>query len=146
MTKIKKVTTRSDQETFDLGRNLGAHLIGGQVIALSGCLGAGKTKFVQGLARGLGVVVKVNSPTFNILKVYLTKHKSIKTLCHVDAYRLQSENDLRVLGIDEFFESPVTVTVIEWADKVKKILPRDTIFIDIQLLKKNERRLIIKWT
>lgn len=139
-----KIVTRSDKETFDLGRSWGAQLVGGGVIALSGCLGAGKTKFVQGLASGLGVVTKVNSPTFNIMKVYLTKHKSIKTLCHVDAYRLQSENDLSALGIDEFFDSLTTVTVIEWADKVKKILPQNTTFIDIQLMKKSERRLIIK--
>lgn len=138
------IITKNDQETFDLAKNFSRRLSGQASIALNGCLGAGKTRFVQGLAAGLGVTTRVNSPTFNIVKIYSANFNSIKTLCHVDAYRLQSENDLRVLGIDEFLESPVTVTVIEWANKIKKILPRSTIFIDIQSLKENMRKFTIK--
>lgn len=142
---MEKITTKNEKETFAIGVNLAKKLKGGEVLALFGDLGAGKTKFLQGLAKGLGVKNKVNSPTFNILKIYKIKgDKTIKTFCHIDAYRLPSEKDLITLGVEEYFQDENTVTAIEWAEKIKKILPKKTIMVDIKHLSEEERAIKIK--
>jgi len=124
-----------------LAEQLAKKLQGGDVIGLIGNLGAGKTTFVQFLAHTLGIKQTVNSPTFNIIKVYAIKnHKSkIKNLIHIDAYRLHSAAELQALGVEEYFVDPHVVTVIEWADRVKKILPKDAMMIKIKLKKNGER-------
>lgn len=151
---MKKIITHNEKETVALGLALGRECRGGEVFALCGDLGAGKTKLSQGLAKGLGVAGRVNSPTFNILKIYRVGNqignkkssqiKKIKCLCHIDAYRLQSEKDLLNLGIEEFFGQPETVSIIEWAEKVKKIWPPRTKVISIKQLKENQREIKIK--
>ena len=93
---MKEIKTTSPEETFSFGEELGKSCHGGEVILLLGNLGAGKTCLTQGIARGLGVRGKVNSPTFNIMKIYKIK---IGTLCHIDAYRLNSGLDLEKIGI-----------------------------------------------
>jgi tRNA threonylcarbamoyladenosine biosynthesis protein TsaE len=137
---MKTIITKNEQETFDFGVSLGQACQGGEVFALSGDLGSGKTKLLQGLAVGLGIGTQVNSPTFNILKLYKSRGK-VKSFCHIDAYRLRSEQDLISLGIEEFFNSPQTVTAIEWAEKVKKIWPQRTKIINIKSLDENRRRI-----
>lgn len=93
--KDKKIyISHSPEETFTLGKELAATFQGGEVLALSGDLGAGKTAFVQGLAAGLNVKGRVNSPTFTIMKLYPAKKGNIKQLCHIDAYRLSSGKEL----------------------------------------------------
>ena len=95
---MDKIITNSEQETFAFGLSLGRLCRGGEIFALCGDLGAGKTKLVQGLAEGLGVKDRITSPTFNILKVYKASGK-IGNFYHIDAYRLRSEKDLAALGI-----------------------------------------------
>lgn len=142
---MEKITTKNEKETFTLGVSLAKKLKGGEILALYGDLGAGKTKFLQGLAKGFGVKNKVNSPTFNILKIYKVKgHKTINTFCHIDAYRLSSEKDLIALGVEEYFQDKSTVTAIEWAERIKKILPKKTIAIDIKHLSEDERKITIR--
>lgn len=141
--------TNTSQETFDLGFKFGQALKGGEVLALQGNLGAGKTCFLQGLAKGIGIKDKVNSPTFNILKVYRIPGKikakiSPQIFCHIDAYRLRDERDLVSLGVEEFFNDLKTVTAIEWAEKVKKILPKKAIVIYIKQLGEDKREINIK--
>ncbi len=133
--------TKTEKETFALGKNLGKSLKGGELIALIGNLGAGKTVFTQGVAKGLGVTKQVNSPTFVIMKIYNTnkKNKAIKNLCHVDAYRITTMNELNSLGLDEYINSNESVVVIEWADKLKR-LPKKTQFVKFKINK--EVRLI----
>ena len=146
---MTKIVTNSSHETFKLGFKFGQTLKGGEVLALQGNLGAGKTCFLQGLAKGMGIKDKVNSPTFNILKVYKISGK-IKTktspqfFCHIDAYRLRDERDLVSLGVEEFFSDLKIVTAIEWAEKVKKILPKKTIVIDIKQISEDQREISIK--
>jgi len=131
---MKKIITENARATKALGRALGRRCRGGEVFALTGDLGAGKTCLIQGLALGLGVKQRVNSPTFNIWKIYrLVGHagkdgvaKRIKYFCHLDAYRLQSAKDLTALGVKEWLGRPDTVTAIEWAEKVKRIWPKKT--------------------
>jgi len=109
-------------------------------------LGAGKTTFTQYLAKALGVKQTVNSPTFNIIKIYKIKNQKseIRNLVHIDAYRLHSPQELTALGIEEYFNDERTVTVIEWADKVKPILPKNSIFIKFKLSKSGRSATIIK--
>jgi tRNA threonylcarbamoyladenosine biosynthesis protein TsaE len=137
---MKKIITISERETFNFGLTLGKKCRGGEVFALCGNLGAGKTKLLQGLAKGLGVRSLITSPTFNILKLYTAAGK-IKNFCHIDAYRLKSEKDLIFLGVKEFFDSPETVTAIEWAEKVKKIWPRNVKIIKIKAISENQREI-----
>lgn len=142
---MEKIITKNEQETWDYGFKFAERLKGGEVLALYGDLGAGKTKFLQGLAKGLGVKGPVNSPTFNILKLYKTiASTEIKTFCHIDTYRLHSEEDLISLGIEEFFQDKNTVTAIEWAEKVEKILPKNAVIIEIKHLDKERREVYIK--
>lgn len=146
---MDKIITNKSIETFKVGFVLGQELQGGEVLALIGDLGAGKTKFLQGLAKGLGVKERVNSPTFNILKVYqISKNnlrkRGLKLFCHIDAYRLGSDKDLLTLGVEEFFQDSEAVTAIEWAEKVKKIWPKKTIIIKIKNLSSNKREITVK--
>lgn len=143
---MPKIVTNNEQETFLFGFSLAKKLKGGEVLALSGDLGAGKTKLIQGLAKGLGVRDKINSPTFNILKIYQIKQKigqkkPIKFFCHIDAYRLNSGRDLSSLGAEEFFGNLETITAIEWAEKVKEILPKKTKIIKIKSLSEQQREI-----
>lgn len=140
---MKKLITNTEKQTISLGKDLGLSCRGGEIFLLSGDLGAGKTKFLQGLAKGLGVKGRVNSPTFNILKVYKAK-KPIKFFCHIDAYRLRNGRDLAVLGIKEFFKSSDTVTAIEWAERVKDIWPKRSIKVKIKHLPDGKREINIK--
>ncbi len=102
-----------------------ASLQGGEVLGLVGDLGAGKTTFVQFLAEALGVVGVVRSPTFVLMNVYevesgkvVERKSGIRRLCHVDAYRLKSEEELKGIGFEEYAGDPATVCVVEWADMV----------------------------
>lgn len=123
---MKEYVTNSPEETFALGEKLGKSCQGGEVILLLGNLGAGKTCFTQGLAYGLGVKGKVNSPTFNLMKIYKIK---LGTLCHIDAYRLNSGHDLEMIGVDDYLGRQDSVVVIEWAERVKEIWPKNKIKI-----------------
>lgn len=102
------------------------------VIALEGELGTGKTTFIKGLAKALGIKQKISSPTFILLKIYKLKTKRFSHLVHLDAYRLKNYKDLRPLGFEELATEPKNIILIEWADRVKNILPlpRITIRID----------------
>lgn len=133
--------TNSEKETFNFAKKFAKRLKGGEIIGLTGDLGAGKTVFAKGLAAGLGVKKNITSPTFVLMKVYQTKYPNIKYLIHIDAYRLKTPQDLIAIGAEEYFNRPDTVTVIEWADKIKKILPKKTKYIGI--INKDENKRII---
>lgn len=109
------------------------------VLALSGDLGAGKTAFVQSLAKNLGVSEPVTSPTFTIMKRYETTHDTLATLFHMDAYRLESEGEVVPLRLDSIFESKQTIFCIEWAERILSVLPKDTIFLNIKINPSDDR-------
>ncbi len=129
---IQKFKTSNAEETISLGKEIGASCVGGEVFLLLGDLGAGKTCLSQGIAKGLGVKTKVNSPTFNIMKIYEGKKLS---LCHIDAYRLDSGHDLTMIGLDDYLNRKNLVVIIEWAEKVKDIWPKKKIKIEIKTIK-----------
>lgn len=122
------VTTRSAEETRSLATELGAALSPGSVLALHGDLGVGKTTFVQGLARGLGITGGVTSPTFNIF----TLHRGKTNLLHLDAYRLESAREVEDLLIEDFMEPPWCLAV-EWPEKVAACLPAGALHLDLSI-------------
>lgn len=115
------------------------------VIGLEGELGAGKTTFVKGFAKTLGIKEKITSPTFVIMKRYELRDMSYKFLYHIDVYRLKDEKELIKLGIEEIFSDPQGIVLIEWADRVKKILPKNYISIHMDHISEKERKISIKF-
>jgi len=113
------------------------------IIALEGDLGSGKTTFIQGLAQGLKVKENVLSPTFVIQKDFSLPLKNYKNLYHIDAYRLKNPNELLELGFKDLINNSENLIVIEWADKVKKILPKNILMIEFTNLEKNKRKIEI---
>ncbi len=130
--------TRSPDETQALGERLGRALAAGDVVALSGELGAGKTAFVQGLARGLGVAGRVSSPTFTIVN----EHQGRVPLFHVDFYRLERAAELDAIGFDDYFARG-GVVVVEWGDRFPAALPRERLEVRIAITGDEERTLTI---
>jgi len=134
------IITQSEKQTLNLGKKIALELKGGEVIGFIGELGTGKTVFIKGLAQGLNIKNIITSPTFVLMKVYKTKGV-IKQLCHVDAYRLNSSQDLIDIGIKDYLSKKTAVTVIEWANQVKNILPKNKILVKIKFGKKQNQRI-----
>lgn len=133
-----ELITKSAEETIQLGRKIGAFLLSNEVIALTGTLGAGKTTLIQGIAEGLGVKDYVTSPTFIIINEY----RGRTPFYHIDLYRLDEIKDMEDLGIEEYFERG-GVCVIEWAEKLKEILPERAERIRIDVVAENERKIFL---
>jgi tRNA threonylcarbamoyladenosine biosynthesis protein TsaE len=131
----------SPERTEAIAAELAASLRGGEVIALHGDLGAGKTRFVRGLLRGLGGGERaVSSPTFVLLNVYPGGRL---TVYHLDAYRVGGADDFEAIGFSELLEQG-GVVVVEWADRVNTLLPRDRIDISIEHLGEERRRIALR--
>jgi len=138
--------TKNPKETeklagFLLGKILKNFSSKAVIIGLEGELGAGKTVFVRGLAMAFKIKSKIKSPTFNLIKHYKVGDR---TLYHLDCYRFKNHKDLKILGIKEILNNPKNIVLIEWSDRVKKILPRQHIKIHIDHISKKERRISIK--
>jgi len=131
-----EIQSNSIEETLQLGRRVAEGLKGGEVIALTGELGAGKTVFVKGLAKGLGIEETITSPTFVLARTYQGR----LLLHHIDLYRLETCNDLDSIGIDDYLGGG-GVIAIEWAEKFMGDLPHPFLHITIESVE-DERRLI----
>jgi len=127
----------SEQQTRGLAADLAALLRPGDVVLLVGELGAGKTRFIQGLAEGLGVRERVLSPTFTLLRHY----RGRLPLNHLDAYRLEGANDLFELGIEEYLGGE-GVLVVEWGDRVRDFFAGDRLEVEIRYGKSEESRIL----
>jgi tRNA threonylcarbamoyladenosine biosynthesis protein TsaE len=121
------IRTDSPEATQAVAAALGELLVGGDLVLLVGDLGAGKTAFTQGLARGLGVVERVTSPTFTIVQEYEGRLR----LAHVDVYRLDRVQDLYDLGFEELVDDD-RVTVVEWGDLVEQVVPAEHLVVRIE--------------
>jgi tRNA threonylcarbamoyladenosine biosynthesis protein TsaE len=119
---VASIILPNPEATIAHGRTFAAQLRAGDVIALNGDLGAGKTHFVKGLAAGLGATAAVTSPTFTLIHEYLGGRLP---LFHFDLYRLESEDDLLRIGLDDYLDSG-GVLAIEWAEKFPALLPPHT--------------------
>ena len=139
MTAETTITSRSPDETEAAGERLGRTLQAGDVVALTGELGAGKTCFVQGLVRGLDVGALATSPTF----VLINEYRGRLSVHHVDAFRTASLTELMELGLPELFDDG-GVTLIEWADKLAPLLPPRAIHVEIAGVGDEPRRITTK--
>ena len=147
---MKKITIKNLSDLQSFAKEFLLSLENGKspdkaiVVALSGNLGAGKTTFVQLLAKDLGVSEVVTSPTYTILKQYEIKEdKEFKYLVHMDAYRLDSVEELKPLRFDEFLNKQNTIFCIEWADKIREVLPNDTVFVSLNMTDENTREVVV---
>lgn len=126
---VIKFISKSERQTKRLAEALASHLKGGEILALSGALGSGKTTFVKGLARGFGLRTRVVSPTFVIIRPHEIPAYRGKTFYHVDLYRLKSAGDLWELGFSEILQNQKNIVVIEWPEMARRFLPKRTIKI-----------------
>ena len=119
---MREISIRNEEDTKAFGRKLAEELEAGDILALIGDLGTGKTTLTKSVAAGLGVTEDITSPTFNIVNEY---HSGRLPLYHFDVYRLESGADLFEIGGEEYFDAG-GVCIIEWADLVAEVLPDDT--------------------
>ena len=159
--------TNSASETEKLGENLALKVKNGGLTALYGELGSGKTTFVKGLARGLGIKKRIVSPTFIFIRQYeilrsekartkethreCAEHSpgvgelaSARFFYHIDLYRINKAEDARGLGLEEILSDSKNIVVIEWAARIKKLLPKKRIDIHFKYLDENKREVLIK--
>ncbi|MDR0375833.1 MAG: tRNA (adenosine(37)-N6)-threonylcarbamoyltransferase complex ATPase subunit type 1 TsaE [Treponema sp.] len=136
------IVSFSEKETQDCGRSLSLLLGAGSVVALRGGLGAGKTCFTKGVAAGFDVAGTVTSPTYTIISEYEGKWPDgRKTLLyHIDAYRLNGDDDFAALGAEEFLYGD-GVAVIEWSERIPASIPKDAVFVDIEAMENGGRRI-----
>ncbi len=132
-----KIRTTSLEQTQDIAYKIGKWVSNGMILTLEGELGAGKTTFTKGLAKGLGINRNVNSPTFNIIKEYQGRIP----LYHMDVYRLESGGD--DIGLDDYLFGD-GVCVIEWASRIEDLLPMER--LDIKIFREGENQRCIELT
>lgn len=137
--------TNSTKETYNLGKKNANCLRGGDILTLSGELGAGKTVFIKGLASGFGIKQTVRSPSFNLMKIYkLPAKKAIKQFVHLDCYRLKNPMEIIDIGLLDYLGQPDTVCAIEWPEKITPLLKKfPTQKIKISILKDGQRKIYI---
>jgi tRNA threonylcarbamoyladenosine biosynthesis protein TsaE len=111
------------------------------VFSVSGELGSGKTTFVKGFAKGLGLKEKITSPTFVIIKHYILKTGRFRRFIHIDAYRFTEPDEILALGWEKLVSNPKNIVMIEWAENIEKFLPKGRIDIKIDFVSKNKRKI-----
>ena len=133
--------SHNEKETIEYASEFASKLTGGEVICLSGDLGAGKTVFAKGIAKGLNITQTVVSPTFTIMCEYLEGRLK---LYHFDMYRLKNGLEAEEFGFSEYILDKNSVSLIEWAENIKSIIPKYAIYIDIEKIDENTRKITIK--
>lgn len=134
-------TSQNPAQTQRFAAKIAAKLKLGDVICLYGDLGSGKTTFIQGLAKAIGIKKRVLSPTFVFIRSYNFKKG---TFCHIDLYRLEKVSELETFGISDYFNKS-NIVVIEWAQKAKSILPKKRTDIIFEITNQNEREISVKF-
>lgn len=139
---MTKIITSNTEETIEFGKDFAKKLRGGELISLVGDLGGGKTTFMKGLAKNLDIKENIASPTFVILKEYLGKiDKKPINLVHVDAYRMETVEDIKSVGLEDYFGHKDVVIVVEWAERIVKILPPVNWEIKFEFVDENTREI-----
>jgi len=139
----KENITSSSNQTKKLGEKFAREILKSRsrkkafVIGLEGELGGGKTTFIQGFAKGLGIKEKILSPTFVIMKKF-------NNFYHFDCYKIQKSKELLDLGFKEIISNSENIIVVEWADKIKKIMPKNTLWIQFEFVDETIRKITIK--
>jgi tRNA threonylcarbamoyladenosine biosynthesis protein TsaE len=127
MARVLRVTTTSAQETRILGASLSGTLLPGDIVSLTGELGAGKTAFVQGVAAALGAEGRITSPSFTLVHEYEARYR----ILHVDVYRLDSFQEVLDLGFEEVLD-PGAIVLLEWGNAVEPLLPQNHLTVDLR--------------
>jgi tRNA threonylcarbamoyladenosine biosynthesis protein TsaE len=131
--------SHSEAQTRRLGARLAAFLSPGDILALVGDLGSGKTCWIQGVCKGLGVVEPVVSPTFTLVNEY----QGLYPIYHIDLYRLADMSETSTFGLEEYLYGP-GISLIEWADRAKNLLPSEYLTIELGHLEETKRRVILR--
>jgi tRNA threonylcarbamoyladenosine biosynthesis protein TsaE len=142
----KEYLSKSPAQTRKLGRSLAREVLKtkpekGLVIGLEGDLGGGKTTFLQGFAKGLGIKGKVLSPTFVILRKFKIERVKDRWFCHVDCYRVKKEKEVLDLGFEKIISNPQNIIAIEWFDRIKKFSPKKVLLLRFRFVNKNTRKI-----
>jgi tRNA threonylcarbamoyladenosine biosynthesis protein TsaE len=135
--------SRSPEQTCRLGARLGRYLGGGEVVALEGTLGAGKTAFAQGVGMGWGSTTRLLSPTFVLVRRH-TRHQDALELYHIDLYRLNTVVEIDMLGLDELIGNPNAAVLIEWPERHPEILPVEHLWVNLRILDEYRRSLVFQ--
>ena len=136
---VKRRIIHSSEEMVALGEEMASELNPGTVIGLEGPLGAGKTTFVKGIARGLGIIETVTSPTFTLV----TEYEGKLPLYHMDLYRIRSSEEFEFLGVWEMLYGD-GITVIEWCERAADALPRGSLRVTISIVDGSTRSVVIR--
>lgn len=134
--------SHSTEQTRHIGEHLGRLLQGGDVICLEGELGTGKTCLVQGIGRGLGITSAIASPTFILINEYRLPNQRYK-LYHIDLYRIETIAEAYAIGLEDYFYGD-GICVIEWAERVREMLPKERLWITLRYLGDTKRGLVLK--
>lgn len=148
------ITTKNAKETEKVGEMLAREMKSsfakgfggtqtGQVICLQGDLGGGKTTFTKGFAKGLGIKQNITSPTFVLMKEYLVNTENIYKLYHLDCYRLKDSKDVAELGLPDIIKDLNNIVLIEWAERISDILPKNCLHIKFDFIDENTREIRI---
>lgn len=137
-----KVIAKSLEDTKQFARDVLEKMLKNKydsavVLDLKGDLGAGKTMLVQMLGRELGVSETIQSPTFVLMKTYRTKNSLFKNLVHIDTYRIEHIDEVKILQLEDIFVDPQNLVCIEWSEKIKEVMPENSIKIECELLENN---------
>ena len=135
---MQTIITNSEAETEKAGEEFSKNLKGGTVVAMYGDLGAGKTAFVRGMARGMGLTCRVSSPTFTIVNEYLGERE----LIHFDMYRLKSSDELFDIGWEDYLDRGA-VCAVEWSENVSDAFFGDELVVRIDKISDNQRKITI---
>ncbi|HZE87550.1 MAG TPA: tRNA (adenosine(37)-N6)-threonylcarbamoyltransferase complex ATPase subunit type 1 TsaE [Methylomirabilota bacterium] len=145
---MEETVSDSYLSTQKFGEEFAKTLKGGEILALHGDLGSGKTTFIQGLAKGLGITKKIISPTFIIMRTYAVQVKNqkskIKNFYHVDLYRIENEKDIEGIGLLELMNDPENIIAIEWPEKIENLLPEKRNDLFFTYLDDQKREIIIE--
>lgn len=133
-----KYTSRNENDTMELAENIESEKFPGMIICLDGELGSGKTVFVKGFAKSLGITVNITSPTFNIVKEYESGEMKLN---HMDVYRIEDTDE--TIAFNDYFKGD-GVTIIEWAELIEDKLPDERLEIKFKVIDENTRVLVLK--
>lgn len=139
-------TTQKAEQTKTIAKAFTSSLEGGDIVALHGDLGAGKTTFVKGVAEALDIEDDITSPTFTLMNVYSlgTENSELRTLVHIDTYRLKDAEELLDIGVEDYLGDPNTVCLVEWPEKIKTLLQgKKIIDVFFEHVGENERNIMI---
>ena len=137
------IISRGERETKKLGEKLAKKIVEkrslkkAQVLGLVGDLGGGKTTFLQGFAKGLGIKQKITSPTFVIIKRF-------GSFYHIDCYRIQKPKELLDLGFKKVISDPKNIVAVEWADRIRKIMPKSALWLEFEFIGEKTRKIVLK--